>query len=152
MPRQRRTSLVSLAALPVLVGLVAVCSSNGKPSSATTAMGGSATSAGTTSAASTGSGTGAQGSSSGSGGVTGSGGAAGSGAGVLTWHNDDARTGQYPVETTLTPANVTSAKFGKLASLPVDGYVYAQPLYVAGVKIGSATHDVIYVATYSGCA
>jgi hypothetical protein len=165
MQRQRRPSLVSLVVLPVLLGLVTVCSSNGKSSSATTAMGGSSTSAGTTSPAttgspaSTGSGTGAQGASSGpsgttsssgstgTGGSTGSGGAVNSGASVLTWRNDNARTGQYLVETTLTPANVNSTKFGKLASLPVDGYVYAQPLFVAGVKIGGATHDVVYVAT-----
>jgi hypothetical protein len=77
----------------------------------------------------------------------GTGGAPSSGGGVLTWRNDNARTGQYLVETTLTPATVNSQKFGKLASLPVDGYVYAQPLFVPGVQIGSAKHDVVYVAT-----
>jgi len=33
------------------------------------------------------------------------------------------------------PANVNQQKFGKLFSQAVDGYVYAQPLYVPGVSI-----------------
>jgi hypothetical protein len=158
MRRQGRASQVSLVWLPLLVGLLAVCSSNGRSSSSATAMGGSGTSTGMMSTSTTGaptasgstsaSGPSAQGSSSsGSVGTGGTGGGASGGDGVLTWRNDNARTGQYLVETTLTPANVNSKKFGKLASLPVDGYVYAQPLFVAGVKIGSATHDVVYVAT-----
>src|SRR5207248_2544823 len=32
-------------------------------------------------------------------------------------------------------------------SQAVDGYVYAQPLYVSGLKIGGAMHNVVYVAT-----
>jgi hypothetical protein len=51
---------------------------------------------------------------------------------VLTWHNDNARTGQNLSETILTPANLTPATFGKLYSLPVDGKVDAQPLYISG--------------------
>jgi hypothetical protein len=66
---------------------------------------------------------------------------------VTTFHNDVARTGQNTLEVTLTPANVNSAQFGKLFTTVVDGYVYAQPLYVAGVSIGAGTHNVIYVAT-----
>jgi len=70
---------------------------------------------------------------------------------VLTWHNDNARTGQNLNETILTPANVASQTFGKLAVLSVDGKVDAQPLYVQNVAIpGQGVHNVLYVATEHG--
>ncbi|HEY1692807.1 MAG TPA: hypothetical protein VGG39_11635 [Polyangiaceae bacterium] len=68
---------------------------------------------------------------------------------VLTYHNDAARTGQYVVETTLTPSNVASSTFGKKFALSVDGYVYAQPLFVPGLSIGGQTHDAVFVVTES---
>jgi hypothetical protein len=70
------------------------------------------------------------------------------GLNVLTYHNDTYRSGQNLQETTLTPANVNTSTFGKLFSVPVDGQIYTQPLYLSGVSIpGNGTHNVIYVAT-----
>ncbi len=66
---------------------------------------------------------------------------------VTTFHNDVARTGQNTLEVGLTTANVNSNQFGKLFTTSVDGYVYAQPLYVSNVSIAAGTHNVIYVAT-----
>ena len=66
---------------------------------------------------------------------------------VPTWHNDIARTGLNAGETSLTPTNVTSATFGKQSTVPTDGAVDAQPLYLSGLTIGTQTHDVLYVAT-----
>ena len=67
---------------------------------------------------------------------------------VLTYHNDNARTGQNLAETILTPATVNAAGFGKLFSFPMDGKVDAQPLYVSGVVIpGQGTYNVVYAAS-----
>src|SRR5271170_7806178 len=56
-------------------------------------------------------------------------------SGMLTWHNDLARTGQNLQETMLTRANVKSKTFGKVFSFPVDGQIFGQPLYVYNVVI-----------------
>jgi outer membrane protein assembly factor BamB len=67
---------------------------------------------------------------------------------VLTWHNDNARTGQNLQETILTPADVNPSAFGKLFVIPVDGKVDAQPLYLSALAIaGQGTHNALYVAT-----
>ena len=66
---------------------------------------------------------------------------------VTSFHYDPSIQGQDLQETDLTPTNVNSTNFGKLASMSVDGYVYAQPLYVHGVTINGTAHDVAFVAT-----
>lgn len=67
---------------------------------------------------------------------------------VLTYHNDIARTGQNLNETRLAPSNVNSSTFGRLFTIPVDGKVDAQPLYVSHVAIaGRSTHNLLLVAT-----
>jgi Chitobiase/beta-hexosaminidase C-terminal domain/Legume lectin domain/Bacterial lectin len=66
---------------------------------------------------------------------------------VTTQHNDIARTGQNLNETILNTSNVNSSQFGKLFSQPVDGLALAQPLYLSGIAINGATHNVLFVAT-----
>ncbi|HEV7923931.1 MAG TPA: LamG-like jellyroll fold domain-containing protein, partial [Verrucomicrobiae bacterium] len=67
---------------------------------------------------------------------------------VLTSRYDNARTGANTNEFLLTPANVNVSTFGRLFSQSVDGYIYAQPLYVANLPIpGQGTHNVVFVAT-----
>jgi outer membrane protein assembly factor BamB len=67
---------------------------------------------------------------------------------VLTYHNNNARTGLNSAETTLTLSNVKSTSFGKLFTVTVDGLVDAEPLYLSAVPIaGSGTHNLLIVAT-----
>jgi len=66
---------------------------------------------------------------------------------VLTNRYDGARTGANLNETTLTPANVNVSQFGKLYSYPVDGAVYAQPLYARDVMVGGVARNVLYIVT-----
>ena len=74
--------------------------------------------------------------------------APGSFTGVYSWRNDDSLTGQNTQESTLTVSNVSGGQFGKLYGCPVDGQIYAQPLYVSSVAIpNQGTFDVVYVAT-----
>jgi outer membrane protein assembly factor BamB len=68
-------------------------------------------------------------------------------AAVLTHHNDNARTGLNSLETVLTPANLRSHDFCFLFSLPVEGQVYAQPLYMPDVPFPGGKRDVLLVAT-----
>src|SRR5262249_10246167 len=68
--------------------------------------------------------------------------------GVFSWRNDGGITGQNQQETILTPAAIASGNFGKRFACPVDGYVYAQPLYAPNVFIpGSGIHNIVSVAT-----
>jgi uncharacterized protein YegP (UPF0339 family) len=67
---------------------------------------------------------------------------------VLTFHNDIGRTGQNLTETILTHAVVNSSSFGKLFSVPVDGKVDAQPLYVSQLLLSDQLrHPVVFAAT-----
>lgn len=69
-------------------------------------------------------------------------------SGVLTYHNDIARTGMNLNETILTPENVNSSTFGKLYAFPTDGPMWTEPLYVPNVAIpGQGTHNVVYLTT-----
>lgn len=66
---------------------------------------------------------------------------------VLTYHNDNARTGQNLNETILNSSNVNMHAFGKLFILGADGKVDAQPLYVSNLSVGSGTHNVVFIVT-----
>ncbi|HEV2491291.1 MAG TPA: hypothetical protein VGT03_15915 [Candidatus Acidoferrales bacterium] len=66
---------------------------------------------------------------------------------VLTYHNDNGRTGGNLDERTLTLGNVNSASFGKIGFLSTQGLVDAEPLYVSGLTINGAKHNVVFVAT-----
>jgi uncharacterized protein (TIGR03437 family) len=66
---------------------------------------------------------------------------------AVTYQYDNSRAGWNSNETVLTPAGVSGPNFGRLFSNPVDGYVYAQPLYLPGVRVAGALHNVVYVAT-----
>jgi len=60
---------------------------------------------------------------------------------------NNARTGLNDHETQLTPASVNSTSFGKLFSYTVDGYLYAQPLYISNLRINGVSHNVVFAAT-----
>ncbi|HXA44249.1 MAG TPA: LamG-like jellyroll fold domain-containing protein, partial [Candidatus Angelobacter sp.] len=70
---------------------------------------------------------------------------------VPTYHYDNMRTGANTNEFILTPNNVNTNIFGKLFTQTVDGAIYAQPLYEAGLNIpGKGMHNVVFVATQHG--
>ena len=73
---------------------------------------------------------------------------------VWTWHNDNWRSGQNASESTLTPSNVNSTKFGKICSAGVDGQIYAEPLVLSGnlTILGNPYTTVVYVATMNDSA
>src|SRR5262249_1543113 len=66
---------------------------------------------------------------------------------LTTWHYDNLRSGLNSKETVLTPQKVNSANFGKLFSYVLDGYPYAQPLYMADLTVNGAAHNVVLVVT-----
>ena len=66
---------------------------------------------------------------------------------VVTGSYDNARTNADLNETILSPGTVKPSGFGKLFSIPVDGQIYAQPLYLSSVQISGSARNVLYVAT-----
>ena len=66
---------------------------------------------------------------------------------VLTYHNNNSRTGLNNEETTLTLANVNYNTFGLLFIAPADGRVDAEPLYLSSVSISGIAHNLLIVAT-----
>jgi hypothetical protein len=66
---------------------------------------------------------------------------------VVTANYGIDRTNANLQETILNPSNVAPGTFGKLGAYGVDGQIYAQPLYLENVVIGSSAHNVVYVAT-----
>ncbi len=66
---------------------------------------------------------------------------------ILTYKYDVSRSGLNATESVLTTANVNATSFGLLRFLPADGKVDAQPLYLAGLSVNGATHNVLFVAS-----
>ncbi len=67
---------------------------------------------------------------------------------VLTGGYDMARTNADVNETILNPATVSPAQFGRVFTLPADGQIWAQPLYLPNVAVpGQGTHNIVYIAT-----
>jgi uncharacterized repeat protein (TIGR01451 family) len=69
-------------------------------------------------------------------------------ADIPTAQYDNSRTLWNASETILRTANVNQSSFGKLFTTAVDGWVYAQPLYLENMNIpGRGVMNVLYVAT-----
>jgi outer membrane protein assembly factor BamB len=66
---------------------------------------------------------------------------------VVSHRNDAARTGQNLTESILTLTNVNPSRFGLQRFLTTDGKVDAEPLYLSGLTVQGAMHDVVFVAT-----
>jgi hypothetical protein len=66
---------------------------------------------------------------------------------VTTYHNDNYRSGANPHEVLLNAGNVSQLHFGRRAIFPVEGQVYAQPLYVPNLNIAGTNHNVVFIAT-----
>jgi hypothetical protein len=67
---------------------------------------------------------------------------------VLTWRYDLTHSGANTQETALTPVAVASGAFGKLFSVKLDDYVFAQPLYVPNLTMSDGkAHNVVFIAT-----
>jgi len=67
--------------------------------------------------------------------------------GMMTYHGETFRSGLNAQELALTPSRVNTTTFKKLFTRTVDGQIYAQPLYMANLLIGTSYQNVIYIAT-----
>src|SRR5207247_8595503 len=65
--------------------------------------------------------------------------------------SDRTRPSVNSQEYALTATTVSGSTFGKLFSCPangsLDGFVFAQPLYVANLTVGGSKHNIVFVAT-----
>ncbi len=70
---------------------------------------------------------------------------------VLSYHMDNQSTGVNNTETLLTLGNVNTTSFGKTSTTPLDGQVYAEPLYVSNLNITTGNfpgiHNTVFAAT-----
>jgi hypothetical protein len=67
---------------------------------------------------------------------------------ITTSQYDNARSGATVNESVLSPQNVNVHQFGKFWSLPGDGDVYVQPLYVPNGNVpGKGVHNLLFIAT-----
>src|SRR5215469_10920484 len=67
---------------------------------------------------------------------------------ILTANGDNNRTNANVHESHLNPREVRAGSFGKLGSFPVDGQIYAQPLYVSDLLFpDGGVHNVLFIAT-----
>ena len=66
---------------------------------------------------------------------------------VTTSRYNNSRTGANLNESALNRSNVNVSTFGNLFSYPVNGQIYAQPLYLPNVTITGAIHNTVYVST-----
>jgi hypothetical protein len=69
------------------------------------------------------------------------------GTDVTTYKNDLSRSGQNLSESALNLSTVTSSSFGLLRTLPVDGRVDAQPLYLSQLSAAGGSFNIVFVAT-----
>ncbi|MCU1310917.1 MAG: pyrrolo-quinoline quinone [Candidatus Angelobacter sp.] len=69
-------------------------------------------------------------------------------AGMFRYKFDPGATGANLNESTLNTVTVNASKFGKIAtSGKLDGVIFTQPLYVAGLNIAGGSHNVVFLGT-----
>ncbi len=64
-----------------------------------------------------------------------------------TFMGNSARTGAQTQERVLAPANLNSTSFGLAWSMPLDGGVWTQPLYMNALMVNGAPHNVVFETT-----
>ncbi len=67
--------------------------------------------------------------------------------GMYTYHGEQFRSGLNNQELALAPSLVNTSTFRRVFTRAVDGQIYAQPLYVANLLLGTTYRNVVYVAT-----